>query len=96
MNSKPVTQKFSLNLSPEFEDEVKSLDKGTRLPVTKKLVAIRQSGHLPKITKLTGQLQGLHHFRVGSYRVLLEIDFDSLTALAVGLEHRGVVYRHKR
>ena len=96
MNSKHATQKILLTLSPEFEEDYEKLDKGARPPVAKKLEQIRRAGQPPKIEALSGQLKGLHRFRVGNLRILVEIDFVNNTILAIALEHRGVVYKQKR
>jgi mRNA-degrading endonuclease RelE of RelBE toxin-antitoxin system len=83
-------------LSPKFEEDIRKLDKGARPPVVKKLNGIRQTGQIPKIEALSGHLKGLHRFRVGNLRVLVEMDFVNHTILAIGIEHRGVVYKQKR
>jgi mRNA interferase RelE/StbE len=96
MNSKPATPRFSLTYSDDFEDLLRELDKGASRPIAKKLDVISLTGELPKVEPLSGKLKGLHRIRVGNYRVLIEIDFENQIVLAVGLDHRGVVYRKRR
>ena len=48
--------------------------------------------------KLGGPLQGAHfaglwRYRVGDYRVLVDIQDQIVTVLVVGIGHRGEVYR---
>ena len=96
MNSKPATPRFSLTYSEDFEEALRDLDKGASRPIAKKLDTVSLTGQLPKVEPLSGQLKGLHRIRVGSYRVLVEIDFENQIVLAVGLDHRGIVYKQKR
>jgi mRNA-degrading endonuclease RelE of RelBE toxin-antitoxin system len=96
MNSKHETPNFSLTSSQEFERDLQRLDKGARTPVAKKLASIRESGQLPKLEALSGHLKGLHRFRVGNLRILVEVDFVNHTILAIGIEYRADVYKQKR
>lgn len=48
--------------------------------------------------QLGGPLQGSHfaglwRYRVGDYRILVEIQDGKLTVLVIGIGHRGEVYR---
>lgn len=48
--------------------------------------------------QLGGPLQGVHfaglwRYRVGDYRILVEIRDEIVTVLVVGIGHRGEVYR---
>ena len=42
---------------------------------------------------LRGDLIGLHSARVGSYRVVYEIDLESHTVQVIYIDHRADVYR---
>jgi mRNA-degrading endonuclease RelE of RelBE toxin-antitoxin system len=42
---------------------------------------------------LRGELAGLHGARVGTYRVLYEIDEESMTVRVIAIDHRADVYR---
>ena len=43
--------------------------------------------------RLRGELAGLHSARVGTYRVVYEIDDDILTVRVLYIDHRADVYR---
>ncbi|MFW0170177.1 type II toxin-antitoxin system RelE family toxin [Rothia sp. P4278] len=42
---------------------------------------------------LTGNYSGLWRYRVGSYRVILDIDQGALVLLALEVGHRSSIYR---
>jgi mRNA-degrading endonuclease RelE of RelBE toxin-antitoxin system len=42
---------------------------------------------------LRGELASLHSARVGTYRVLYEIDEESMTVRVIAIDHRADVYR---
>lgn len=42
---------------------------------------------------LRGKLKGLYKYRVGSYRILYEIQYSKLKIMAIDIGHRREVYR---
>lgn len=45
---------------------------------------------------LTGNLAGVWRYRVGDYRIVVDIEDDVLVILVVDVDHRSRVYRTRR
>ena len=45
---------------------------------------------------LQGHLKGLHRFRVGDYRILVDIKRHVLVIVAIDVQHRRDIYRFMR
>lgn len=81
---------------PKFEKQIKKLDKSNRERVLVKLYGLEtldnpEDGLVP----YTANLAGLWKLRVGNYRVILDIRAGELIILALEVEHRSKVYKHR-
>jgi mRNA interferase RelE/StbE len=78
----------------EFEDAVRRLDKGDQRQVLKYLEALDGiEDPTARGKALTGPLTGTWRYRVGNYRVLARLEHDTVTILALTVEHRSTVYK---
>lgn len=80
--------------SKHFDKQIKTLDKETQkriLAFLKKRVRISDN---PRVLAkpLSGSLRGYWRFRVGDYRVIVDIQEEVLTIVALDLGHRRDVY----
>lgn len=87
--------RWSLETSSRFDKEFKRLDR-----YTQKMIRAWVSKNLaetdnPRIhgKALTGNLTGLWRYRIGNYRLIVEIEDDRLVILAISVGHRRDVYR---
>ncbi|MDR0959174.1 MAG: type II toxin-antitoxin system RelE/ParE family toxin [Propionibacteriaceae bacterium] len=85
---------WSLRPTPAFERELGRLDRGTQRRVIKELEAVLTSGDPRSQGKsLRGGLQGYWRYRVGDYRVIVEIKDRELCLVAIKVGHRSRIYR---
>lgn len=89
--------KWALEFSRDFERGLKRLDAETRRQVVKKVRTLQFLDD-PSVRCLpyTANLAGLWKLRVGNYRVILDIRAGELIILALDVEHRSKVYKHRR
>ncbi len=80
---------YTLLLSQNAEKELKKLEKNTQLRIINALerIRIRPEVH---ITKLVGETA--YKFRVGDYRILIDIDNNKLFILVIKIGHRKNIY----
>jgi mRNA interferase RelE/StbE len=87
---------WSLKYSNAFLKEVSKLDKQTLKRVRDYLKA---AASLPDPRKkgkaLTGNFAGYWRYRVGDYRILVEIRDKEMVVMAVSVGHRRDVYRQR-
>jgi mRNA interferase RelE/StbE len=85
---------WAVELHPDAAKQLKRLDRPTGARVTTYLREVeslddpRQRGKA-----LAGSLRGLWRYRVGNYRVVVDIYDDRCVVLALDVEHRSRVYR---
>lgn len=84
---------WSLNLSPRAKKQLKGFD----APVTRRIVsALERLETVPDpaahCKALTGPYTGLWRYRVGDWRVILDIDRGQLVILALEVGHRSKIY----
>ena len=85
---------WSLELTPRVLKQLKKLDKPVAHRVLDELEKLVVSGYPQSHCKaLTGNYSGLWRYRVGSYRVILDIDQGKLVLLALEVGHRSTIYR---
>ena len=85
----------------EWETEASTnfdlLDNSVKININKylkKLVSIEN----PKVfgKQLTGDLTGYWSYRVGNYRIIVDIQDDKLIILIIAIDHRRKVYKKNR
>lgn len=85
---------WSLELTPRVLKQLKKLDKPVAHRVLDELEKLVVSEYPQSHCKaLTGNYSGLWRSRVGSYRVILDIDQGKLVLLALEVGHRSTIYR---
>lgn len=89
-----MSNTWRLELTPRALKQLKKLDKPVAQRVLDELGKLEASeepqGHCKA---LTGNYSGLWRYRVGSYRVILDIDQGALVLLALEVGHRSSIYR---
>lgn len=85
--------RWALETSPQFDRVVRKLDR----QVTRRI-----KGYLDEVCELedprsrgkalTGDLAGYWRYRIGDYRVLVEIRDHELVIIAISLGHRSTIY----
>ena len=87
--------KWVLRTSKCFDKDFKKLDRYTQRIIkgwiTKNISGIENPRALGKA--LTGNLAGLWRYRIGDYRLIVEIQDDRFVILALSVRHRREVYR---
>lgn len=89
--------KWKIVYAKEFDKAFEKLDKQIQGKITGYLEAVLDLED-PKIKgkQLAYNQDERWAYRIGSYRVLVELDEDSLIILAVKVGHRSTVYKQKR
>lgn len=89
-----MSNTWRLELTPRALQQLKKLDRPVAQRVLEELGKLEVSEHPQEHCKaLTGNYSGLWRYRVGSYRVILDIDQGKLVLLALEVGHRSSVYR---
>ncbi len=85
--------RWHLETSPQFDKAVRKLDRQTLLRVKSYLEAVCELDD-PRVRgkSLSGDLGGYWRYRIGDYRVIVEIRDSVLVIVAVGLGHRSEIY----
>ncbi|MDR2703466.1 MAG: type II toxin-antitoxin system RelE/ParE family toxin [Cellulomonadaceae bacterium] len=92
MNDKPQWQ-LKLD-TPSFGRALRKLDPPVRKRILISLSAIRDSANPRSRGKaLTGDKSGLWCYRVGDWRIIVDIQDALLIVLALDVDHRGSIYR---
>ncbi len=87
---------WNLRTSPQFDKAARRVDRAVLRRIRAYLDDVcelddpRQRGKA-----LTANLTGYWRYRVGDWRVVVEIRDDELVMIAIGLGHRSQVYRER-
>lgn len=85
---------WSLIYDPDCIKALKKLDKPTARRIMDALDRLAESPTPQAHCKaLTGELTGLWRYRVGNYRVILDLDQGELIILALNAGNRSKIYR---
>ena len=85
--------RWRLVTSAEFDKAARKLDQSTLRPIKAYLTeVIELEDPRSRGRGLTGNLSGYWRYRIGDYRVIVEIIDDELRLVAIGLGHRSDVY----
>lgn len=82
---------YSLQIKNSALKEIQRLDKPDRIRVIEAIDNLAVHPHLGKVLK--GDLSGLRRLRVGSFRVVYEINEGEVFILVLWIAHRKQVYR---
>lgn len=86
--------RWRLRTSPQFDKAARQLDRAVLRRVKAYLDAIcdlEDPRHRGK--GLTGDLAGYWRYRVGDWRLIVEIRDEQFVIVAIGLGHRSTIYR---
>jgi mRNA interferase RelE/StbE len=87
---------WQLRTSPQFDRAARRLDRAVLRRVKTYLDAVCELGDPRQRGKgLTGDLAGYWRYRVGAWRVIVEISDEELVIIAIGLGHRSEIYRER-
>lgn len=86
--------KYSVEITPRFEKELNKLEKYTKTIIIKWINKYLEGSSNPrKMGKaLQGKLKGLWRYRIGSYRIICEINDEKLIIIALTVGDRKNVY----
>ncbi len=85
---------WTLELTPRILKQLKKMDKPVAQRVLDELEKLELSEYPQEHCKaLTGNYSGLWRYRMGSYRVILDIDQGTLVLLALEVGNRSSIYR---
>lgn len=86
---------WQIKLSKQAQKTLRKLEAGTKADILHYLgekVAVMEN---PKQAgkALSGKLKGLWRYRVGDYRVICQIRYETITILVLDVGHRREIYR---
>lgn len=86
---------YQVKYTNQFEKKFEKLDASIRRLVLKWIKKHLVDCEDPKIfgKRLTANLKGYWRYRIGDYRLLVEINENELIIIAIDIEHRGIVYK---
>lgn len=89
--------KYSLKISKKTNKTLSKMDKPTRNLLLKWMNNNIHNAENPRLhgKALQGELSGLWRYRVGKYRIIVEIQDDELVVLAIDVGIRGSIYNKK-
>ncbi|MFW0119912.1 type II toxin-antitoxin system RelE family toxin [Rothia sp. P5764] len=89
-----MSKTWRIELTPRILKQLKKLDKPVAQRIVDQLEKLEISEYPQEHCKaLIGNYSGLWRYRVGSYRVILDIDQGALVLLALEVGHRSSIYR---
>ena len=85
---------YRIETTPEFDKDLKNLEREITLRVLKKLEWLKQHPEVLRfpLKNPPKELQGIQKYRIGDYRVLLWVDHDKQLITLYGVEHRRSIY----
>ncbi|OEK60641.1 type II toxin-antitoxin system RelE family toxin [Staphylococcus equorum] len=88
---------YSLRISKKTNKALGKMDKPTRNLLLKWLNNNIHNTDNPRLhgKALQGELSGLWRYRVGKYRIIVDIQDDELVVLAIDVGIRGSIYKNK-
>ena len=82
---------FSIRIKGSAAKDLARIDRPTRSRIAERIDALAENPFAG--TALKGDLRGLRRVRVGSYRVIYEVQEETLVVLGVRVGHRRDAYR---
>jgi len=84
---------WSIEVSPRAEKALRKLDRPVAQRIRDGLIQLASLDEPAKSCKaLSGPLTGLWRYRVGNYRVILDIDHGHVVIIALDIGHRSKIY----
>jgi mRNA interferase RelE/StbE len=88
----PPPKRYAIVLTKAAERGLERLPRAVLRRVDAKILTLADDPHPPGSKKLVGQHE-INRVRVGSYRILYQVDDDRLTVLVIAVGKRGDIYR---
>ena len=89
--------KYSLKISKKINKTLSKIDKPTKSLLLKWMNNNIHNNDNPRLCgkALKGELSGLWKYKVGKYRIIVEIQDNELVVLAIDVGIRGSIYNKK-
>ena len=86
---------YKLEFSKRFDRQFSKLDKSTQRYMFNWLIKHLDNVENPRYSgkSLTGNKQGLWRYRIGNYRVIVDISDTNCVIIAVEVGHRKFIYK---
>ena len=86
---------YKLEFSKRFDRQFSKLDKSTQRYIFNWLIKHLDNVENPRYSgkSLTGNKQGLWRYRIGNYRVIVDISDTKCVIIAVEVGHRKFIYK---
>lgn len=86
---------YKLEFSKRFDRQFSKLDKSTQRYIFNWLIKHLDNVENPRYSgkSLTGNKQGLWRYRIGNYRVIVDISDKNCVIIAVEVGHRKFIYK---
>ena len=86
---------YKLEFSKRFDRQFSKLDKSTQRYIFNWLIKHLDNVENPRYSgkSLTGNKQGLWRYRIGNYRVIVDISDTNCVIIAVEVGHRKFIYK---
>lgn len=86
---------YKLEFSKRFDRQFSKLDKSTQRYIFNWLIKHLDNVENPRYSgkSLTGNKQGLWQYRIGNYRVIVDISDTNCVIIAVEVGHRKFIYK---
>lgn len=90
-----IPRVYRIELTPRFERDFNKLDRSLASRIMKKIDRLATHPELATqaIQNPPPDLQGIHKFRVGDYRILLWVDHPNQLLTLYAVAHRREIYR---
>lgn len=82
---------YSLKIKSSAAKEIRTLPRQDRERIVRAIDTLRDNPHIG--THLKGKTSGLRRIRVGTYRVIYDVEQGELLVLVLRVGHRRDVYR---
>lgn len=86
--------KYTLVTTEDFEKQFKKLDRSVQVIIVRWIKKHLEDCEDPRVygKVLSANLKGYWRYRIGDYRLLVEIRDEELVIVAVSIAHRSEVY----
>lgn len=86
---------YKLEFSKRFDRQFSKVDKSTQRYIFNWLIKHLDNVENPRYSgkSLTGNKQGLWRYRIGNYRVIVDISDTNCVIIAVEVGHRKFIYK---
>lgn len=83
---------YQVEITPAAKRQIKKLIASVQLAIVERLEQLAEDPRPPGVLKMQG-VESLYRIRVGDYRIIYEIQDQTLLIAVVKVGHRGDVYR---